>query len=486
MPTEQILCSGNQKTGQRMSDKVQRKFNACLEEKRFFRAGDRVGVAVSGGGDSVGLFHLLEQAAAHRGLQLSLVHLNHQLRGQDSDADESFVGELARSRDLPFFSSRADVAAEARRQHANLEATARRMRYEFFNSLVEKGHVDKIATGHTASDQAETVLLRLLRGSGTRGLAGIYPTLEGRIVRPLLGFTHEELVGFLEENHFPFRIDQSNFDRRFLRNRIRADLLPKLEQEFNPQIVTLLADLAERSRDEEDYLGGEADRWLAQWATSTEGRPSLPLAALRQLAPALERRVLRAAIRSFAGGSASLSHDQMETLRRFAASGSGGGEIQLPRNLIIRKEFGHLVLAQHDSAAKPYRFSVEVPGEQEIPGLGLALRFKIVDTRASQGKYNSAEWKKGIDWQKICTPLVLRNWEVGDRFQPVGHRKPVKLKELLHRHEVSAPRKRLWPLLTAGERIIWVKNLSVESRVAVTPETRQILVIEERKTGGIK
>ncbi len=469
-----------------MSDKVRRKFKACLEEKKFFSAGDRVGVAVSGGGDSVGLFHLLERVALPKGLQLALVHLNHKLRGADSDEDESFVKELARSHDLPFFCRGIDVAAEASREGANLEATARRLRYEFFQSLMEEGRLDKIATGHTANDQAETVLLRLLRGSGTEGLGGIYPTLEGRIVRPLLGITREELLGLLEENHLSFRIDQSNFDRRFLRNRVRAELLPKLEQEFNPQIVTLLSELAERSRDEEDYLRGEAERWLEQWATSTEGRHSLPLGALSRLVPALERRVLRAAIRGFGGRSASLTHDQMEALRRFAATGSGGGKFPLPRNLIIRKEFGHLVLTKQETAPRTYRYPVKVPGEQEIPGLGLVLQFKIVDTRTIQGKYNSEEWEKGVDWQKICTPLVLRNWEVGDRFQPVGRRKPVKLKELLYRHKVSAPRKRLWPLLTAGEQIIWVKNLSVESHVAVTPETRQILVIEERKTGGRK
>ena len=463
-------------------NKVQRKFNFSLEEKRFFGAGDRVGVAISSGGDSVGLFHLLKQVALPKGLQLALVHLNHKLRGADSDEDELFVKELALLHNLPIFCQEIDVAGEANRKGANLEATARRLRYEFFQSLIRDGHLDKIATGHTANDQAETVLLRLLRGSGTEGLAGIYPNLEGKIVRPLLGIARQEILEFLKEKCLPFRVDQSNFDKRFLRNRVRADLLPKLEQEFNPQITKLLSELAERSRDEEDYLKRAAEYWLKKSTTNTRGRHSIPLSALRQLPPALERKVLRSAIRDFSSGSASLTHNQIEALRRFTADRSGSGKIPLPCNLIIHKEFGNLVLTKQEVPPRTYRYSIKAPGEQEIPSLGLVLQFKIIDTRTMRGKYNGVRLKAGVDWHKIATPLVVRNWEAGDRFQPTGRQEPVKLKRLLCRHKISASRKRLWPVVTANGKVIWVKNLSVGKNVAVTPETRQILLIREKKT----
>ena len=457
------------------------KFTAFYGEHKFFRAGDRIGVAISGGPDSVGLLHLLDRYAPEEGWQLALVHFNHRLRGRDSDEDEHFVRQIAQNRNLPIFCRQADVAAEARRTCSNLEATGHRLRYDFFQSLIEQKQLDKIATGHTANDQAETVLLRLVRGTGTRGLAGIYPTLEGTIIRPLLNLTRAEILNYLKENHLPFRTDISNSDRSFSRNRIRLDLLPNLEREFNPHIIPLLSELAERARDEEEYMVSEADRWLE---SKTGGEKSvLPTSKFKVLPVALQRQVLRRLVRNFAGPGSALSHIQIEALRRLASRSSSGAVLDLPYQLVVRKEFDNLVFAETQETSEGYRYSISVPGEQVVPNLGLLLQFKIVDAGTFQATYNNGECWVGLDWQKVSSPLLLRNWEPGDRFRPLGDLKALKLKELFQQRKVPSPTRRLWPLLAAEDRIVWVRGFPSETSSAVTPATREVLVIEEKCLG---
>jgi tRNA(Ile)-lysidine synthase len=274
-----------------------------IRRQELLGAGDRVGVAVSGGIDSVALLRLLWELRDELGIVLSVVHFNHRLRGAESDADEEFVANLARAYDLEFYSDSDDVAQQAAEEHVSVEAAARELRYGFFRSLLgEDGgpqglqpggdvntslrgpegplfhELDKIATGHTLDDQAETVLMRMIRGTGPRGLGGIHPRLfvedddgeiSGEIVRPLLAIRHRELEQYLKDIGQPWREDSTNTDERFTRNRVRQRLVPLLEREFNPSVAENLAELAEIARGEEDYWENEISGWLGtivQWA----------------------------------------------------------------------------------------------------------------------------------------------------------------------------------------------------------------------------
>jgi tRNA(Ile)-lysidine synthase len=268
-------------------------------------AGDRVGVAVSGGIDSVALLRLLLELRQELGVVVSVVHFNHKMRGEESEADQEFVAGLAREFGLEFYCSSGDVAELAAEQHSGLEAAAREMRYGFFRQLLGEGTsaaeaavdselnrsagsaappqsaldgaLDEIATGHTLDDQAETVLMRLIRGTGMRGLGGIYPRVVvsddddeecGEIVRPLLGIRSSELQQYLTDLKQPWREDSTNCDSKFTRNRVRKLVLPLLEREFNPAVAQSLAELAEIARDEEDYWENEVSGWLGtvvQW-----------------------------------------------------------------------------------------------------------------------------------------------------------------------------------------------------------------------------
>jgi tRNA(Ile)-lysidine synthase len=279
-----------------------------IREQELLRAGDRVGVAVSGGIDSVALLRLLLELRSERGIVVSVVHFNHKLRGAASDGDQEFVANLARERGLEFYCASGDVAQLAAEAHGGTEAAARELRHRFFGSLLGSGDdfgetaspsplLDKIITGHTRDDQAETVLMRIIRGTGPRGLAGIYPRImveqeeaeheeaehedgEGHreILRPLLGIRRHELEKYLADLEQPWREDSSNSDYKFTRNRVRRLVLPLLEREFNPAVVDSLTELAEIARDEEDYWENEISGWLGtvvQWSQPewTRGLP---------------------------------------------------------------------------------------------------------------------------------------------------------------------------------------------------------------------
>jgi len=236
-----------------------------IQKLGMLRAGDRVGVAVSGGADSVALLMLLLELREQLGTVLSVVHLNHKLRGRASQGDEQFVAKLAAKHKLAFEVRRTDVASMAKKQKTNLEEAGRRARYEFFGSLVESGHIDKVAVGHTADDQAETVLAHILRGTGLTGLGGIHP-VAGHVIRPLCEVRRTELRAYLRARKQTWREDASNRDTTKMRARIRKKLMPLLEKQFQPRVVRHLTTLADLAREDGAFLDALTEERFEQFA----------------------------------------------------------------------------------------------------------------------------------------------------------------------------------------------------------------------------
>jgi tRNA(Ile)-lysidine synthase len=465
--------------------KLYRQWSLEMRRRRLFLPGERVGVAVSGGPDSILLLHFMKQYSQDAGLSLAVVHFNHHLRGAESDSDEQFVSAQAARLRLEVFRGEARVARAARSSHRNVEATARELRYRFFFSLIHQGRLNKVATGHTASDQAETVLLRLLRGSGTRGFGGIYPILDGVIIRPFLTLTRAEIETEISERGLDFHTDASNLDVRFTRNRVRQRLLPLLEKEFNPEIVPLLAELASRSRDDEAFLQESALERARPWRRREGDAEKIPLRALLEYHPAIERRVLREMILSARGSLLGITSEHIEALRRFAISGQSGKKILLPHGLEARREFEWLAIgaAPKRLSADDYEFSIIPPAEILIPQINIKFLFHIAENPASdanQKKYNSvgAVW---IDMDKLPGGLVLRNWRPGDRFQPLGTYAPLKLKALFLKRRVPLRSRHLWPVLVCGQEVVWVHQFPPAHRVNPSPASARALVIEERQ-----
>lgn len=446
----------------------------------LFRPGERVGVAVSGGPDSVLLLTFMQRLARELGLQLAVVHFNHHLRGDESDSDEVFVRELSRSFGLQFIRGEADVQQAAKQEHRNLEATARELRYRFFFSLVRRARLDKVATAHTANDQAETVLLRLLRGTGTRGLGGIYPSLEGEIVRPFLSLSRGEVEAELNARKLEFKSDSTNRDLRRTRNRIRRELLPALEKEFNPGIVLLLKEFADRARDDEHFLEDQTREHARAWRVREGREEKIPLSPLGEFPRAIARRVLRQMISAVRGNLRGISHAHVEALLHFAASAQSGKSLDLPGGLVARKEFAWLAIGLRatEREGTEFAYPVKVPGKVSVPQLGLAFQFKIVGPEELGRAYNSSGMA-GLDRLKLAAEPVLRSWRAGDRFQPPGSRKPLKVKELFRLHKVPLKQRRIWPVLECGREIIWVRGFPASGSVAVSPDTQEVVIISE-------
>lgn len=446
----------------------------------LLRAGERVGVAVSGGADSVLLFLFMTQLARAMGLVITAVHFNHHLRGADADQDEEFVRALAARHEVEFLRGEADVARQARERRRNVEATARELRYRFFLSLISRGRLDKVATAHTANDQAETILLRLLRGTGTRGLGGIHPALEGKIVRPFLTLTRAEIEAELAKRQLTFRTDASNRDARLRRNKVRMELLPWLAKEFNPEVVTLLADLAERSRGDEDFLEQQARERTSAWRVRENGEEKFPVRPLEEFPRAVARRVIRQMIQAARGSLLGITHRHIEAVYRLATQGQSGRRLLLPGNLEARREFGWLVIGPQAKSGADEAYSVVIvpPSEISLRPLGVNLRFKIVAVETDGRAYNHGQGGC-LDAGKLADSVILRNWRAGDRFQPSGGRKSLKLKELFRQHRVPAGLRRGWPILESGSEIVWVRGFPVARSVELTSETRLLLVISE-------
>ena len=460
------------------------RWHAEMRSGPFVRAGERIGAAVSGGPDSVLLLDFLVQLSGDLGFQLAAIHFNHHLRSAESDEDESFVRDLSLHYGVPFFRGEARVAEEARKRRRNLEATAREFRYRFFLSLVRQGKVDKVATAHTLDDQAETVLLHILRGTGTKGLGGIHPRIQNKVVRPFLNLTRAEIEEEVKERNLRFRLDSSNLDPRFRRNKVRMELLPRLESEYNPELKRLLSGLAGRAREDEAYLEQQARERAAAWRLREDGTEKISRRALGAMPPALARRVLRQMLYGVAGSLAGVTYRHIESLYRFALESQSGKKLQLPRGLTARTEFEWLIFSAETRSEKASEFvySIVVPCTISASEIGRSFTFKIVGAEEAEKGYNIAEWPK-LDPLKLPARLVLRNWRPGDRYCPVGHQKPVKVKELFRRHRIPLIERALWPVLDSEKGVVCARGLPAAGGSAAEKGEGKVLLIRETPLG---
>jgi tRNA(Ile)-lysidine synthase len=494
----------------------------AIRAQTFVRAGQRVGVGVSGGADSVALLLFLLELRKELGIVLSVVHLNHKLRGRASDGDEKFVRELAAKHGLEFHGESVDVAERARSEKANLEDLARRARYEFFSRLVAEGKVDVVAVAHTADDQAETVLAHILRGTGLAGLGGIHPWTD-IVLRPLLGVRRAELRVYLRSKRQKWREDASNQDTERTRARIRKKLLPLLEREFQSGVVEHLGSLAEFARADEAFLD-----WLARTRCETLAKKTQDAARMRiedllqplpekdfyaentesaedtekrSRASALTSRMLRRLIAERKSGVGQINAQHIAAALELATRGESGKELQLPGGVDVRRERDELVFCTNSarparntggkriakkSTALEYEHKIDFTNLKEgdlalpLPQAGCAIRLRVIDWPAKRG--DTSKSGAVLDRDRLRLPLVLRNWRFGDKLQPTGRQKAHKLKRLLNEKRISRWEREGWPVLTSGGVLIWARGFPVAAGFAAEEGTRTGILIAEEKS----
>ena len=427
----------------------------------------RVGVAVSGGADSVALLHILRSLRS----DLTVLHVNHHLRGEESDGDEAFVRELAQSLGLPILVEHAIPTP------GNLEEEARRARRAFFRSGLEELGLARIALGHTRSDQAETVLFRLLRGSGLTGLAGMRPITEDGFIRPLLAIGREEVRSWARRQGLTWREDSSNADLRFSRNRLRRETLPELTQSYNPNLEGVLAGLANLAQTEESYWNEQVEGICGQITRRSQLGSFFQVDQLNALHPALQRRVLRRAIQGVRGDLAGIDLAHVDAILSLCGSREGHDRVLIPGVDALRS-FDELLLAQPGvlgERPRNYRLRLEFGCKYELPfGAGsLTLDYFCANfkkERDLEGEVSDLD--AGVLAGK---ELSVRNWLPGDVLHRAGHRTAEKIKSLFQLYRVPLWERRHWPVVVAGEEIIWARQFGGAARFGVSGEDREIV-----------
>jgi len=416
---------------------------ATISRYNMLTPGARVIVAVSGGPDSVCLLHVLREL----GIQVvGVAHVNHKLRGEASEEDQRFVATLGRELGLEFYS--VDAVCHG----GNLEQTARRIRREFFHSLIRRGLADCVALGHTRDDQAETVLFRMLRGSGLAGLAGILPVTAEGLFRPLLGVTRSEVDAYLRQRGIPWREDASNREAKFARNRIRHELLPRLKQDWNPRLDEALARMADLAYEEERWWAAEVGRHAIELLVISPGAVEAPAGELAKLPRALARRLVRHAIRQAKGSLRGVEFSHIEDVLELPES---GGRAELPGIHAIRS-FDWVRLEVPGSTPRLGDGEVPVPGQRLAPDGNSMICLDVI--RQRQDPKACATLKSDLYFRTIPERLFLRGWKPGDRYRPVGHAGDWKLKELFQRMRIPSWRRPFWPILCMGDKILWARG----------------------------
>jgi tRNA(Ile)-lysidine synthase len=487
-----------------------------IDRHNMIRPGDRIGIGVSGGADSVAMLRIFAELRTRLGITILVLHFHHQLRGTEADEDERFVKTLAENFHLEFESGRGDVAGEARLHGWNVEDAARRLRYRFFASVAEARGLKQVAVAHTANDQAETVLSHLLRGTGLTGLAGIYPAA-GLIIRPLLELGRDELRGFLSDSGQPWREDATNEDTSRMRARIRHQLIPLLLRDFDAAAVTRLSRLAKHAREDEIFWRSLEDERINA-LVSRESSAAISVCVEDLLSPlpplipaergatgnpasfpaptmALTRRLVRRIFAELRGSREQLTSRHVDSVMDLATKSQSGARIDLP-GVCVERIFDRLCFtsvlsapgaAQDGETARPncdFAYSVSRPGRLEsasivVTEINRRFNLKMVDWPPAQS--DTVTGWGALDFDRVQWPLVIRNWRPGDSYRPHGSRRVRKLKRLLLESRVPRSARSSWPVLTSDGKVIWASGHAVAEELAPHPGTQIGLMIGEEE-----
>ncbi len=475
---------------------------AYSQTHKLITPGDKIVVGVSGGADSLCLLALLKEMAVLLNLQLHVAHLNHGLRFQASDDDAAFVADLSQKWGLPCTVQKEDVAAWAKRKKQSLEEAARQVRYEFLAEVAQDHGATKIAVGHNANDQVETVLMHFLRGAGVAGLRGMLPvaSLEYRaekttklptLIRPLLNTPRSEIEACNRQHHLSPRFDQSNLDKTFFRNRLRHELLPVLKT-YNPNIHQALQKTANLMAANHQILQNELERvWRFVLKSQNEQAITLDRQDWQVLPLAMQRLTLRKAIQALRKTLRNIDFNHIEQLITLLNKGKTGDGVDLPQNLRVTLGYNTITLANKPYQAPlpnlPYLYSqtpvsVKIPGITALPQSAWYVHTNLI-IRSALSDHTMTErapWRVYLDAAAVGNNPVLRSRQPGDAFHPLGlNGQRQKLKNFMINQKIPAEQRALTPLLvTKDGEICWVCGWRIDHRYRITEQTQRVLSVE--------
>jgi tRNA(Ile)-lysidine synthase len=450
---------------------------ATIKKHSMLYSGDGILVGLSGGPDSVCLLYTLNQLKPMFSLRLNALYIDHRMRPSETEEEISFCARLCRELAVPFTSKSVDVKGHAKEHGMNVQEAARNLRYRLLEEHAHECDAVRIALGHTADDQAETVLMRLLRGSGPTGLGGM-PPCRGTVIRPLIETTREQIEKFLKEEEASFVIDSSNAKKDYFRNSIRLGLLPEIKR-VNPDIVNTLTRMAEIFRDEERYFDILVTKSLMKMISrKKENKVELFLSPLEAMDKVIMRRVLRRIIDE-TRGLREISFSHIEAIMDLIRNGQSGARIYLPGGIRIIKDYSTLIMTSEPPLVLAAS-TLSVPGETHLKEAGMLVKAGILD-RSGDLLEGTARDTVFLDADRLSFPLIVRHREKGDFFYPAGFGKRKKLQDFFVDEKVPRDERDRTPLLVSGEEIACVLGLRCDERFKVGEETKKVLKLELKK-----
>jgi tRNA(Ile)-lysidine synthase len=457
------------------------KVKETIRKYRMLSPGDGVLVAVSGGPDSVALLRVLWQLKDEINLRLEVAHLQHGIRGEEAREDARFVADMADGLALPFHLKELELSKiKAERGKGNLEEMAREARRDYFAAVAEERGIRKVALGHTRDDQAETFLMRLLRGGGRKGLSGMNPVtslkeVEGSpvLIRPLIESSRSEIENYLAAEKLEYRTDRTNRDAALLRNWVRLDLLPRLKERIDPRLDERLTCTAEVMRDEEMFLRELTRKLLPQVARKGD----LQRAPLLEQPVAMQRRLIRLWLEAALGTLRGVEFDHVEAILSLISDGPPQGRVAIPKGREVVRSYDILRVEKKTRTRRAPCYSYALPLEEELviseAGVKMArARGVLSDARPHD------DLEAVFDSSALPQTLTVRNFRDGDRFQPLGMRGHKKVKDLFIEKKVPLAVRAALPLLLAGEEILWIPGYGRSEIAKVGGATKEVVRVK--------
>lgn len=483
-------------------DDLESRFAQALLEGALLAREEPVAVAVSGGPDSVAMLHLFRGLIGQDGWAPAphVIHLNHQLRGPDAEEDARFVRELARTLAVPCTIETVDVAERARTDGVSVESAGRACRFEFYERFCLKQGIRAVALAHHADDAAETILHRIIRGTGLRGLAGIRPVRplreggEIRVIRPMLAFRRREIEQYLRDRELSFRDDRSNESDRFTRNRLRNEILPLLRERFNPQVSEALIRLGEQAKGLDAYLSETCERMLESMIVEHDDRQLvLHAPTLTRKARVIQTLLARQAILRMGVAEGELTYGHLNAVVDLAAGQEGTRTLDLPGGMRVSRRYSRLVFERaaddHAVASAASEVRVATEGSTPLPFCGMEITSAIVPADGatvaghlsrSRNARRKTSWEEWLDADRVCPPLIGRSRRPGDRFFPLGMTGMKKLSDFLIDEKVDVAERERTVVLCDQLGPIWIVPLRIDQRVRLTQATRRVLRLVAR------
>lgn len=449
-----------------------------ISKYELIEKGDKIVVGVSGGHDSMTLLYVLKSLRKEMEFTIYAVHINHGIRGIEADGDEQYVRDICKKLNIPFYSHKANMDEYAKKHKLTSEEAGRHIRYSFFRKVIKEIDGNKIAVAHNKNDQAETLLMRFMRGTGVDGLRGM-EYKNGNIIRPLLDLSRDDIEKYCDDNNIVPRIDKTNFETIYGRNKVRLELIPYIQKEFNSAIIDTLFRTSNIMKDDSDFLMEYTQKTYKELLQSeSKSSISLNIERFDCLHKSIKTRVIRLAVEKLCGNLKGLEKKHINYITNLIESKKTGKKINLVNNIVVEISYDKLILEINEKKNDiGYNYILNMDGITYIEEINSSIKSTVQSSDDINIEYNN-RFKKYFDYDKIENEIYIRNRRNGDRFTPIGMNGSKKLKDFFIDEKIPRDKRETNPLIIDGDNILWVVGLRVSEKYKVNTNTKNILTLE--------